>query len=56
MTALVLAFLIAGMIPVEKVVAVVGDEPILHSEVVEYMSESGIPMMENLRMDFQTSE
>ncbi|MCD4848158.1 MAG: peptidylprolyl isomerase [Candidatus Aegiribacteria sp.] len=56
MTALVLAFLIAGMIPVEKVVAVVGDEPILHSEVVEYMSESGIPMMENLRVDFQTSE
>ncbi len=56
MTALVLAFLITGMIPVEKVVAVVGDEPILHSEVEEFMSESGIPLTDNLLADSQTPE
>lgn len=56
MTALVFAFLIAGYIPVEKVVAVVGDEPILHSEVEELMSESGIPLMDNFLVDLQTRE
>ncbi len=56
MTALVLVSLIAGMIPVEKVVAVVGDGPILHSEVEELLSESGIPLMGNYLEESQTPE
>ncbi|MCK4671357.1 MAG: peptidylprolyl isomerase [Candidatus Aegiribacteria sp.] len=56
MTALVLVSLIAGMIPVEKVVAVVGDEPILHSEIEELLSESGSPLMDNFLVDSQTPE
>ena len=56
MTALVLASLIAGMIPVEKVVAVVGDRPILHSEVEEFLSESGSSLTDNYLEDFQTRE
>ncbi len=56
MTALILAALIAGMVPVEKVVAVVGDRPILHSEVEELLSESGVSLTHNYLEDFQTLE
>jgi peptidyl-prolyl cis-trans isomerase SurA len=56
MTVLVLASLIAGMIPVEKVVAVVGDGPILHSEVEELLSESGFPITGDYLVDSRTPE
>lgn len=56
MTALVLAFLIAGMVPVEKVVAVVGDGPVLHSEVEELLSESGSSHTGNFLIDSRTPE
>ena len=56
MTALVLAFLIAGMVPVEKVVAVVGDGPILHSEVEKLLSESGSSLTGNFLVDSQIPE
>lgn len=56
MTVLILASLITTMIPVEKVVAVVGDRPILHSEVEELLSESGISLTNNYLEDFQTLE
>ncbi|MCK4506173.1 MAG: peptidylprolyl isomerase [Candidatus Aegiribacteria sp.] len=56
MTVLVLASLIAGMIPVEKVVAVVGDGPILHSEVEELLSESGFPITGDYLADSRTPE
>ncbi len=56
MTVLILVSLITTMIPVEKVVAVVGDRPILHSEVEELLSESGVSLTNNYLEDFQTLE
>ena len=56
MTALLLASLITVMIPVEKVVAVVGDKPILHSEVEELLSQSGALLTGNYLENFQTLE
>lgn len=56
MTALVAIILLLTMTPVEKVVAVVDDNPILHSEVEELLIESGYPLAGSYPVDSQTPE
>jgi len=48
---MVLLRVLAQPFTVEKVVAIVGDEPILHSEVVELLEEAGVPLAGDFTVD-----
>jgi parvulin-like peptidyl-prolyl isomerase len=51
MNALMMAVLLMEPFTVEKVVAIVGDEPILHSEVETLLTETGLPLTGDFTVD-----
>lgn len=56
MTALLVSVLLTTFIPVEKVVAVVGSRPILHSDIEEVMVQKGLNPTGSYQVDSETPE
>lgn len=56
MTALLVSILLTSFIPLEKVVAVVNDSPILHSEVEELLVQMGLNLNGSYDVDSKTAE
>ncbi|MCD4776564.1 MAG: peptidylprolyl isomerase [Candidatus Aegiribacteria sp.] len=56
MTALLVSILLTSFVSMEKIVAVVGDNPILHSDIEEVMIQAGLNHSGSYEVDSETPE